>query len=388
MKNKMDELLKNALAPMDVPGERLNYQVLGKIKEKEIMKKNKRIPAAAVIAAATLVFGSVTVFAAHHYLSPAEAAMEVEDDTLKKAFLGEEAVLVNETQELGGYKITLLGSVAGKNLSDYLAWDDAGLPKDDRLYTVVAIEHGDGTPMPDTSSEDYGKESFYTSCYIRGINPLEFSISHIGGGYSAFVKEGVEYRIMEMDNIEMFADRGIYVGVNSGFSYDAAAYIYDESTGSLSRNPDYQGVNALFQLPLDESRANPEAAARYLEDLAKAQNEPSQPIEMDENDLTVEAFMEKLTGDNIDQYASPIESTRQVCTPDEDGWIFHEYELENGGGNGDICVEGLLSSGKPGDMEIKGYGYSEDGLADLLIDVCILNEDGTVTFVVYQPKTE
>lgn len=98
--------------------------------------------------------------------------------------------------------------------------------------------------------------------------------------------------------------------------------------------------------------------------------------------------MEKLTGDNIDQYASPIESTRQVCTPDEDGWIFHEYELENGGGSGDICVEGLLSSGKPGDMEIKGYGYSEDGLADLLIDVCILNEDGTVTFVVYQPKTE
>lgn len=388
MKNKMDELLKNALAPMDVPGERLNYQVLGKIKEKEIMKKNKRIPAAAVIATATLVFGSVTVFAAHHYLSPAEAAMEVEDDTLKKAFLGEEAVLVNETQELGGYKITLLGSVAGKNLSDYLAWDDAGLPKDDRLYTVVAIEHGDGTPMPDTSSEDYGKESFYTSCYIRGINPLEFSISHIGGGYSAFVKEGVEYRIMEMDNIEMFADRGIYVGVNSGFSYDATAYIYDESTGSLSRNPDYQGVNALFQLPLDESRANPEAAARYLEDLAKAQNEPSQPIEMDENDLTVEAFMEKLTGDNIDQYASPIESTRQVRTPDEDGWIFHEYELENGGGSGDICVEGLLSSGKPGDMEIKGYGYSEDGLADLLIDVCILNEDGTVTFVVYQPKTE
>ena len=387
MKNKMDELLKNALAPMDVPDERLNYQVLGKIKEKEIMKKNKRIPAAAVIAAATLVFGSVTVFAAHHYLSPAEAAMEVEDDALKKAFLGEEAVLVNETQEMGGYKITLLGSVAGKNLSDYLSWDDAGLPKDDRLYTVVAIEHGDGTPMPDTSSADYGKEPFYTSCYIRGLNPLEYSISHIGGGYSAFVKEGVEYRIMEIDNIEMFADRGIYVGVNSGNFYDPAAYVYEESTGSLSRNPDYQGVNALFQLPLDESRANPEAAARYLEDLAKAQNAPSQPIEMDENDLTVEAFMEKLTGENIDEYASPIESTRQVRTPDKDGCIFHEYELEKGGGSGDIYVEGLLSSVKAADMEITGYSYSESGHADLLIDVCILNEDGTITFVVYEPKS-
>ena len=111
MKNKMDELLKNALAPMDVPDERLNHQVLGKIKEKEIMKKNKRIPAAAVIVTATLVFGPVTVFAAHHYLSPAEAATELEDDTLTKAFLSEEAVLVNEVQESGGYRVTLLGSV-------------------------------------------------------------------------------------------------------------------------------------------------------------------------------------------------------------------------------------------------------------------------------------
>lgn len=386
MKNKMDELLKNALAPMDVPDERLNHQVLGKIKEKEIMKKNKRIPAAAVIVTATLVFGPVTVFAAHHYLSPAEAATELEDDTLTKAFLSEEAVLVNEVQESGGYRVTLLGSVAGKNLSDCLAWDDAGLPKDDRLYTVVAIEHADGTPMPDISSADYGKESFYTSCYIRGVNPLEFSISHIGGGYSAFVKNGVEYRVMEMDNIEIFADRGVYVGVNSGNSYDGTAYVYDESTGSLSRNPDYQGVNALFQLPLDESRANPEAAARYLDDLAKAQNEPSQPIEMDENDLTVEAFMEKLTKENIDQYASPVESTRKICTPDKNGWIHVEYELESEGASGDINLEKLLSSGKPGDMEIMGYGYSENGLEDLTIDVCILNEDGTVTYVVYKPK--
>ena len=74
MKNKMDDLLKTALTPMDAPDERLNYQVLGKIKEREIMNRKKRIPAAAVIAIGTLVFGSATVFAAHRYLSPAEAA--------------------------------------------------------------------------------------------------------------------------------------------------------------------------------------------------------------------------------------------------------------------------------------------------------------------------
>ncbi len=96
--------------------------------------------------------------------------------------------------------------------------------------------------------------------------------------------------------------------------------------------------------------------------------------------------MEKLTKENIDQYASPVESTRKICTPDKDGWIHVEFELESEGASGDINLEKLLSSGKPGDMEIMGYGYSENGLEDLTIDVCILNEDGTVTYVVYKPK--
>ena len=34
---------------------------------------------------------------------------------------------------------------------------------------------------------------------------------------------------------------------------------------------------------------------------------------------------------------------------------------------------------------IDGYSYS-NGLEDLRIDVTVLNEDGTVTYVLYQPK--
>ena len=74
MRNEMDELLREALTPMDSPDERLNRQVLRKVKEREKMRRKTRIPAAAIVAACTLTFGSATVFAAYHYLTPAQAA--------------------------------------------------------------------------------------------------------------------------------------------------------------------------------------------------------------------------------------------------------------------------------------------------------------------------
>lgn len=390
MKNSMDQLLKTALAPANVPDERLNIQVLREAEEREAMAKKKkhyrRFPAAAVLAACILVLGSITAVAAYRYLSPAQAAEEAGDDLLKEAFMGEDAVLVNEAQESGGYRVTLLGSVAGKNISRFISEDGSGIPEDDRIYTVVAIEHGDGTPMPESSSDEYLKEAFYVSHYIRGLDPNRYSMMSLGGGYTEFVKDGILYRLIEMDNIEMFADKGIYVGVNTGTFYDADAYYYEESTGEMRRNESYQGVNALFELPVDKSKANPAAAAAYLEEYEKSLNEPSEPVEMDAADMEVDAFLNMLTSDNLEEYCEAIESTRQVCTPDKDGNISYGYELENGmGGNGTIPVDEVSPDGKTGVWNIKGCAYSE-GMPDLVIDVFALNEDGTVTYVVYRPK--
>ena len=387
MNNNMDELLKEALTPMNVPDDILNHRVLIKAKEKKNMLHKKKISIAVAVAACTLLFASVTALAAYHYLSPAEVAEEIEDNTLKEAFSGDDTVIVGETQESGGYRITLLGSVAGKNISDYIAIDDAGIPEDDRIYTIVAIERADGTPMPATSSDEYGKECFYVSHYIHGLDPSEYSIMSMGGGYSEFVKDGIMYRIMEMDNIEIFADRGIYVGVSSGSFYDNKAYFYDESTGDISRNTAYEGVNALFVLPVDKSKGNREAAEAFLEELRISQNTPAKPIEMDEVDIAVDEFMQKLTAENLNDYAEPIESTRQICRVDEEGWILAEYELEDGsGGNCAAYMDTAFPDRKPGICEQFDYSYTETGLEDLMIDVYILNEDGTVTFVVYQPK--
>lgn len=382
--NNMDELLKRALTPTDMPHEKLNNQVLWKVKERESMSSRKRIPAA-IIATGVLLLSSVTAMAAYHYLSPAQVAEELDDNALNKAFLGDEAVLVNETQEIGDYRVTLLGSAAGKNISDYLFIEN-GMPKGNRIYTVVAIEHTDGTPMPDTGSDEYGNESFYVSHYIHGLDPKQYSLMTMGGGYSEVVRDGIQYRILEMDNIEMFADRGIYVGVTAGVFYDSGAYIYDEISGDISRNPDYIGLNALFELPIDKNKADPEAAERYLHILQYSWDRLSEPIERNETQLAVDEFMKKITPENLDEYAAPVESTRMVCPVDDEGVISYEYEFEDGAsGSGADYFDSLFPDSIVGTRTIRGYSYSDGGLKKLNINVFILNEDGTVTFVIYQP---
>lgn len=391
MKNNFDDLLREALAPTEEPKEKLNRHILWKAKEIQRMKKNtvpfrKKIPAAAMIAVSVLALGSVTAAAAYKYLSPGQVAAEVKDETLKEAFAGENALVMHESQESGGYRITLLGSVAGKNISQYLSVDDAGIPRDDRLYTIVAIEHADGTPMPEISSPEYGEESFYVSCYIRGLNPAQYSLMSMGGGYTEFVKDGIQYRLLDMDNLEMFADKGLYVGTNNGAFYEPQAYRYDEATGEMSRNESYGGVNALFVLPLDPGRGDPAAAEAYLRKLEEEQNAPDRLPEMDEAGMEVEAFVARLTPQNIGEYAMPLESTRQECKPDSDGKYHYSWELEEGSGaNGTLDLRNMISDIKEEECTIIGYSNSEDGLASLKIETVTLHGDGSLTYVVYVP---
>lgn len=390
MKNNMDELLKTALTPMDAPDEKLNSQILSRTKERDFMKnkyQKKKLSVAVCFAACMLVMGSVTAVAAYRYLSPKDVAVELEDNKLEQAFQSEDAIYVNETQESAGYRVTLLGSVAGESISNFLSWDENNMVEADKIYTVLAIEHADGTPMPDTSSAEYEEETFLASHYIQGLNPMEYNILSMGGGYSEFVRDGIQYRLIEMDNIEMFADREIYVGISSGAFYNVDAYIYDEETGKIERNEGYDGLNVIFTLPLDKNKANPEAVMSYLESMKEKASPYESAIEMNATDLNVEEFVDMLTSENINEYAEAIESTRQICTADGEGRIRYSYELENGnGGQGNFSVNDTDIDMSVGTINIIGYGYSE-GMEDLCIDTLMVNEDGTYTFVVYVPKS-
>lgn len=264
MDNKIDSLLKEALTPSEKPDVKLNQEILRKAVEGNNMRKPffKTIPVIAALATAVLATGSLTAYGAWKYLSTDQAAEETGNKKLADTFREKGAVNINESQEYGDYKITLMGTVSGDKISDYLI-EDNGQFLTDRTYSVISIEKKDGSPMPDTSDKDY-ENNFLASPFIKGEDPAFLNIYYMDGGCSSFVKDGVEYRLADYDNIEAFADRGVYIGVLGDVFYDREAYNFDKKTGEITRNENYKGINALFGLPLDKSKADKEKAEKLI----------------------------------------------------------------------------------------------------------------------------
>ncbi len=249
MKKQLDELLKNALTPIDEPSFLLNQKILNQVKEKKEMIGKRRLSVATIVLALVLCFGSITVYGAWKYLSSADVAKKMQDNTLAEIFLSEEAKIINETQTYGGYQITLLSMVSGELLTEHPMYND-GTIMTDRTYAVVAIENADGTPLPSPSEDAYGELEFFASPLMKGYNPVMHNIITMSGAYGEMEEDGILYRLLECDNVEKLADE-LYICVTDSVFYNARAYQYDETTGEIIRNEEYEGLNALFVLPME-----------------------------------------------------------------------------------------------------------------------------------------
>lgn len=421
MSKKLDELLATALTPDVWPKRELNEQILRIAKEEAQMKEEmkdglqkrnrwngRRAVVAAAIAAAVIAVGGGTAYAAWRYLTPQEAAENLQDQKLMDAFSGEDAILVNETQTYGDYRATLIGIVSGKDLTDYAVMS-GGEVRSDRSYWLLAIEHADGTPMPETSSSEYGEETFLTSPFIQGLEPWKYNIYTFGGGYSEFVQDGVMYRMAECDNLELFADREVYLCLADENSAGVInqAYNYDGTTGKISRNEAYDGCNALFTLPLDPAKADQKKAQSYLKELEQTPEEEqeeleqglenlpeSQQKEIEEGDAQMKllsAFVDTLTIDNIDELCEKVADSETVVNVDGNSdWVEYATADEAVGSGGmamsafrqmfpdsspRICVDGYtISSGG-----VDGKSYAE-------ITVFRMGADGVITYAKYVPK--
>ena len=174
----------------------------------------------AAAAVAVLTAGSLTAYGAWKYLAAEQVAEEASGKKLADAFKEKGSVNINESQEYGDYKITLMGTVSGDKIGDYFIEDEEnGVIYTDRTYSVISIEKKDGSPMPDTSDDDY-ENKFLVSPFIKGEDPAFLNVYYMDGGCTSFVKDGVEYRLADYDNIEAFADRGVYIGVLGDVFYD------------------------------------------------------------------------------------------------------------------------------------------------------------------------
>ncbi|MEW9096278.1 MAG: hypothetical protein AB2417_14455 [Clostridiaceae bacterium] len=285
MKNseQLDQLFKRALSPTVEPSEDLNQKIITQLKENNIMKPvyKKRISVALIAAVLTLAM-SITAFAAWHLLSSKQVAEHLGDERLAHAFEDKNAIEINESVVSGGYNFTLIGIVSGKGLSDY-----GGSVQDihpDRTYAVLSIAKQDGSKMPNTQDEEYGQVPFFISPLIKGQKPWLVNIASMNGGYSEFVIDGVMYRLIECDGVEMFADRGLYLSISTSTFYDINAFNYNEETGEISPDTNYNGANALFNLPLDKTKADHEKAEKYLKELLK---EPEGKVDSTASEETV-----------------------------------------------------------------------------------------------------
>lgn len=313
--DQFNELLKQALSSSAEPSEELNEKLIHQLKNKDTKSTYKKRASVILIAAIITLTMSITTLAAWHLLSPKQVAEHFEDQRLAKAFENKDAITINESVVSGGYNFTLLGIVSGKGLSDFESSRQDIHP--DRTYAVVSIEKEDGSEMPDTQDEEYGKVPFFISPLIKGQKPWQVNIASMNGGYSEFVIDGVMYRLIECDGVEIFADRGLYLSISTSDFYDMKAFNYNEETGEVSANTNYNGANALFDLPLDEAKADYGRAEEYLKKLLKEPENESDPEGLSD----IIARREEIIANAV---VIP-ESIKEV-TYDDEGLACYEYE--------------------------------------------------------------
>ncbi len=394
MDKQIDKLLFETLKTQTEPPKELDCRILKTwSKEDQTVKQPTFKKWAAIAATLTiLVAGSVTAVAAYHFLSPAQVAQEVsQNNALSRAFESEDAITIGETQESNGFEITLLGIVSGKNLSPCLPEETKGELAPTYSYAAFAIAKSDGTAM------DY--RNFCIAPLIGGVDVRKLNAATMNEGLTWFEKDGVIYELIECDNLEIFADYGVQLGVVDEFGDETTAFQMDAESGVYSKVEDYAGTVALFSLPIDASKADNKAAGEYLNALEKAEEQDDSGQDSEEGDAfpdeQVRAFVDTITMDNLEEYFVRDENTVFTATPDEKSWIdFGSRYLEEEGttyNGGAGYLEYWIKDGEDFAIAAISASGNEDGTIDmstLQLQVVIRNNDGSFTEAAYVAKKD
>lgn len=212
---------------------------------------NKKLTRGFAVAAAVACMSVSIVFATQVLLTPKQVAKEMSYPAVAAAFESENSIETNITQTDAGYIVSFLGLATGADLVEFEGTAQDG------TYAVIAISKENGEAMTTT-------EEFFISPIIYGRNPLQYSALTMGGGFTATVIDGVLYRIVSCDSIEIFSHEGIQLCVNGGWMYDQSAFTMDATTGAFTANADYEGLNLVFDIPLDASLGDQAAVDAYI----------------------------------------------------------------------------------------------------------------------------
>lgn len=227
--------------------------------EKRMKKKSWSVLSKVAVAALCLVVGSTVSYAAWHLLSPKEAAEQLGYEKVAEEFDKKYADLtdpsyVQQTVENDTYIVHYLGEVTGKDLNKNELHTDA-----EKTYYVTAIERKDETPI------SYDDRLIITP-FVKGLAPWQFNVYRMDGAMTSEIVGDVLYSMTEADSIEIFADRGVYLGIVDN-APNNDMFSFDQKSGEIHAIEDYEGVNMIFDLALDPAKADTKKAAEYLESL-------------------------------------------------------------------------------------------------------------------------
>lgn len=369
--------------------------------EKRSYRQRSKVVAAVVCT--VILLGSGSVYAANHYLNPSQIVDEISaDSALSKAFADKDAITINETQTSNGYNITLLGLVSGEKLGLYVPDETKKEVSDKHSYAALAISKSDGSKM--------SNRNFCVSPLINGEAFTDVNAATLNVGLSWFEKDGVIYELIECDNLEIFADRGVYLSLVDDFGDEVAAFRMDEATGKYHKVEDYAGTSALFTLPLDKDKADTVAADKFLVSLKREADSETDGERAavgvavgDASDEAIsyinekaQALVDSITEDNLKEYFV-LDESRPIFTarPDEKGWIdFGTAYVEDcdwtvNGGSG--YLTDWLADDE--DFNVVSTVVSSDDetrtdMSTLEITVVFRNDDGSFTEATYRIRDD
>lgn len=248
--------------------------------------------------------------------------------------------------------------------------------------------------MPDNTDDNY--QTFCVSALVHGKRFQNVNNAALNAGVTSFVQDGVQYELLECDNLEMFANKGVYMGIVESFGNESQAFVMNKKTGDYTVNKDFDGMKALFTIPLDKSKADDAAAEQYFEKIGEKENTKTAEKENNENKAAANAGSkseESLTS----EWEHKFMKFRTLASKKAQAYVKKHAEVVvqetcNAGADGSIHVK---SDAGESDYNVSTYtkvgvenviSFSSDGtFAGTYGETITPNEDGTYTYTVYRP---
>ena len=217
-----------------------------------LMSHNKRPLKVAAIVIAAVIALSLGAYAAISLLSASQVAEEVGEKEL--AVLFEESGFEPVTVKGEVYSVTFMGIAPGEKFYSY---DENGpMVSENRNYAVWAVYRNDGEALDHMMGSP-----IQVIPVIDGYrHDILFSAGMSASGYS---KDGVLYYLFEYTDLEILAHENVKLMAFEGM-FPTNNIITSNDKGEIVYAEGYNGFKAVFELDLDESKADPEAAAEFL----------------------------------------------------------------------------------------------------------------------------